>query len=284
MALALKPALPQECGPRIWYLCPMDDHKSNKRKTPPPPKRVVLFVTCLVDQFSPNVGESVVDILEGLGIEVVFPDAQTCCGQPAFNSGYRDHARPVAARFLDIFAGEDIIVTPSGSCAAMVRNFYPELFHGDEEMLRRARATADRVWELTEFLVDVLGRTDLGGRHAGKVTYHKCCHLMRELRVDSQPVKLLEAVAGLGIKPLNRAEVCCGFGGAFSVKMSDISSAMLNEKLDNIVATGAGTVIAGDTGCIMHMQGGLRRRRSDVQVVHIAQFLAKSTERKGADN
>ncbi len=254
----------------------MSEHKT-KRVPPAAPKRVMLFVTCLVDQLSPDVGESVVDVLENLGIEVVVPESQTCCGQPAFNSGFRGQARPVAERFLEVFSGDEIIVTPSGSCAAMVRNFYPELFRDDPVLLERARKTADRVWEFTEFIVDVLNVTDLGGRLEKVVTYHKCCHLLRELGVDAQPEALLKGVRGLDIRPLERADVCCGFGGMFSVKMSDISTAMLDEKLMNISKTGAEVVVAGDTGCIVHMNGALRRRPGNVRVVHIAELLKSAT-------
>ena len=238
------------------------------------PRRVNLFVTCLVDQFMPYVGMSVVNILEAQGIEVHFPPDQTCCGQPAFNSGFRNDARPVASRFLDIFEVTDgPIVCPSGSCAAMVRNFYPDLFRDHPDELARAEKLAHRVYEVTEFIVDVLGVEDLEVRKDIDATYHRCCHLLRELHVDEQPTALLENVDGLDLKPMERDEVCCGFGGAFSVKMPDVSTAMLDEKLDNVVATGASTLIAGDTGCIMHMQGGLRRRGSHVQVVHIAELL-----------
>ena len=242
------------------------------------PQRVNLFVTCLVDQFMPNVGMSVVNILESRGIEVHFPSDQTCCGQPAFNSGFRNDARPVASRFLDIFeATEGPIVCPSGSCVAMVRNFYPDLFRGHPNELARARNLSKRIFEFTEFIVDVLGIEDLDVRKDTDATYHRCCHLLRELHIDRQPSSLLDNVDGLDLKPMERDEVCCGFGGAFSVKMSDVSTAMLNEKLDNVQATGSTTLIAGDTGCIMHMQGGLRRRGSNVQVVHIAEMLdAKS--------
>ena len=246
----------------------------NRENTSELPRRVNLFVTCLVDQFMPNVGMSVVNILEARGIEVHFPPDQTCCGQPAFNSGFRSDARPVAARFLDIFEATDgPIVCPSGSCAAMVRNFYPDLFRDHPEELARAAKIAPRVYEVTEFIVDVLGIEDLEVRKDIDATYHRCCHLLRELHVDQQPMALLDNVGGLDLKPMVRDEVCCGFGGAFSVKMSDISTAMLDEKLDNVLATGVSTLIAGDTGCIMHMQGGLRRRGSDVQVVHIAELL-----------
>ena len=238
------------------------------------PRRVNLFVTCLVDQFLPNVGMSVVNILESQGIDVHFPPDQTCCGQPAFNSGFRNEARPVASRFLDIFEATDgPIVCPSGSCVAMVRNFYEDLFRGNPGELARAERLSGRIFEFTEFIVDVLGIENLDVRKETDATYHRCCHLLRELHVDDQPKALLNNVDGLVLKPMERDEVCCGFGGAFSVKMSDVSTAMLNEKLDNVVATGASPLIAGDTGCIMHMQGGLRRRGSNVQVVHIAELL-----------
>lgn len=247
----------------------MDDRNANEF-----PSKVNLFVTCLVDQFAPNVGMSVVNILESRGIEVLFPPDQTCCGQPAFNSGFRNDARPVAARFLDIFEEtEGPIVCPSGSCVAMVRNFYQDLFREYPNDLARAERLSERIYEFTEFVVEVLGIQDLKVDTDIDATYHRCCHLLRELHIDEQPTSLLENVDGLTLKPMERDEVCCGFGGAFSVKMSDVSTAMLNEKLDNVVATGASTLIAGDTGCIMHMQGGLRRRGEDVQVVHIAELL-----------
>ncbi len=243
-----------------------------------PPRRVSLFSTCLVDQFYPEIGESVVNVLERLGVEVDFPEGQTCCGQPAFNSGYLPDARAVARRFLEVFEGDQPIVVPSGSCCAMVRNFYPELFHGEREMLDRAAQVGARLYEFSEFLVDVLGRPDAGGRLDCSAVYHKCCHLLREIGVDEQPKALLEGIAGMDLRPLERAEVCCGFGGTFSIKMPDISTAMLDEKLDNVEASGAGALIAGDAGCIMHMAGGLRRRGSGIRVAHLAQVLDESVE------
>lgn len=244
-----------------------------------PPVSVSLFATCLVDQFAPEVGEAVVSVLESQGVRVDFPTDQTCCGQPAFNSGFRTDARDVATRFVELFEHtEGDIICPSGSCAAMVRNYYPVLFRDDAELRARAEAVARRVYEFTEYLVDVLGIEATESSFVATATYHQCCHLLRELHVDEQPKRLLSGVPGLQITELNRADVCCGFGGAFSVKMSDISTAMLEEKLDNIESTGARTVIAGDTGCIMHMQGGLRRKGSDVQVVHIAEVLAGSVK------
>ena len=243
------------------------------------PRRINLFVTCLVDQFMPNIGVSVVNILESRGIEVYFPPDQTCCGQPAFNSGFRNEARPVASRFLDIFeSNEDPIVCPSGSCVAMLRKFYKDLFRGYPEELERAQRLSERVYEFTEFIVDVLGIEDLEVRKEIRATYHRCCHLLRELHIDYQPQTLLKNVEGLELRTMVRDEVCCGFGGAFSVKMSDVSTAMLDEKMDNVLATGASMLIAGDTGCIMHIQGGLRRRGQDVQVVHIAELLDAGSE------
>lgn len=267
----------------------------------PHPTSAKLFVTCLVDQFRPQVGDAVVKVLDSEGVGIDVPREQTCCGQPAFNSGYRKEARKVASRFLDIFDDPDDdgtpIVSPSGSCAAMVRNYYPVLFRDDPAELERAKRVADRLWEFSEFLADGLGlpekatseATATPGQRQGipefsdtvaagmpTATYHRVCHSLRELGIDRQPNELLEAVNNLELKPLERSEVCCGFGGAFSVKMPDISTAMLDEKLDNIEATGASTLIAGDTGCIMHMEGGLRRRGSDIQVIHIAELLAES--------
>ncbi len=248
--------------------------------TQPRPERVTLFATCMVDQLAPGVGESTIEVLEYLGLEVDFLSDQTCCAQPAFNSGFRSEAFPVAKRFVELFEQvEGPIVVPSGSCAAMVRNYYRDLFRDDPDLVERAARVGDRLYEFTEFIDRYFGNDAISGRLSDTATYHKCCHLIRELGVDRPPLELLENVDGLEMTPLERADVCCGFGGAFSVKMPDISSAILNEKLDNIEATGANNVIAADTGCIYQMQGGLRRRGSKVQVVHIAEILAKSISR-----
>ena len=241
------------------------------------PERVTLFASCMVDQIAPTVGESTVDVLEHLGIAVDFLDDQTCCGQPAFNSGFRSESLPVATRFIELF--EQVtgpIVVPSGSCAAMVRNFYADLFRGDEKMTIRARRLGERLYELSEFITRFFGTDAIKGTLADTATYHKCCHLLREIGVDEEPMKILSNVEGLQMTPLERADVCCGFGGAFSVKMPDISSAILDEKLDNIETNGSNMVIAADIGCVYQMQGGLRRRGSAVQVVHIAEVLAQS--------
>lgn len=268
----------------------MSDHQQRNR-IEPRPELATFFVTCLVDHFRPAVGEAVVDVLEDRGVTVDVPREQTCCGQPAFNSGFRKEARTVASRFLDVFdqpeSMEAPIVTPSGSCAAMVRNFYPVLFRDDPAELERAKRVADRLWEFSEFLVDGLGDEDEShapldsGEEPVSTTYHRCCHALRELGLDHQPEALLDSVNGIELKPLDRSEVCCGFGGSFSVKMADISTAMLDEKLDNVERASAAQLVAGDTGCIMHMEGGLRRRGSDIRVLHIAELLAQSIQKKG---
>lgn len=271
--------------------------QSTRNRIEPRPTSATFFVTCLVDQFKPQVGDAVVEVLQSEGIGTDVPRDQTCCGQPAFNSGFRKEARAVAARFLDVFddatGDSGPIISPSGSCAAMVRNYYPVLFRDDPAQLERVKRVADRLWEFTEFLADGLGLpessragSDSKGRSdknqsadPATLTYHRCCHSLRELGIDRQPTELLDALSEVEIRPLERSEVCCGFGGAFSVKMPDISTAMLDEKLDNVEATGASRLIAGDTGCIMHMEGGLRRRGSEVQVLHIAELLAENARK-----
>jgi L-lactate dehydrogenase complex protein LldE len=227
-------------------------------------------------------------VLERAGVEVVVPRAQTCCGQPAFNSGFRKEARSVAKRFLEVFdhgpgdeTGTNPIVVPSGSCGAMVRNFYPELFHDDPATQARARATGRRVFEFSEFIVDRLGVTDLGAELPNKLkvsaVYHQCCHLLRELHVDRQPKALLEQVRGLELRRLERPEVCCGFGGTFAIKLPEISTALMDEKLRNVAASGAEMLIAGDSGCLMHMDGGMRRRGMKVRALHYAEVLDMAT-------
>lgn len=247
------------------------------------PKKVTLFVTCLVDQFYPSVGEAVANVLGRLRVEVEVPAKQTCCGQPAFNSGYRSDARAVARRFLEIFEGEGPIVVPSGSCGAMVRNFYRELFHDDAELLEQAEKVGRRVREFSEFVVDDLDVTSLDAELQGSAVYHECCHLLRELRIDRQPKALLAAIRGLEVRRLEKAEVCCGFGGTFAVKMADISAAMMNEKLDNVTASGAEYLIASDAGCLMHLGGGITRRGLKVKPIHIAEVLDLATARKAAN-
>jgi len=226
-----------------------------------------------VDQLFPQVGESTVRVLRRLGVEVDFPRDQTCCGQPAFNTGFHREARSLAKRFLKIFRRSEYIVVPSGSCGAMVRVFYPELFHGDPELRSEFEDLASRVYEFSEFLVKVLGVTDVGASYPCRVTYHDSCHLRRELGIISEPRRLIEGVRGAELVEMEQAEVCCGFGGSFSVKYPDISGAMLQDKLRNIEKSKAEVLVASDAGCLMHMAGGLERQGVRVKAMHLAQLL-----------
>jgi L-lactate dehydrogenase complex protein LldE len=237
-------------------------------------KTVQLFVTCLVDQFFPDVGFAVVEILERLGVTVEFPKAQTCCGQPAFNSGFWEDARAMARYTIDVLSQSNApIVVPSGSCADMIIHHYAEILAGDPTYAAKAEAVEQRTYEFTQFLVDVLGVTDLEARATGCLTYHASCHGLRGLDIKAQPQELLKRVSGAEQKELPGAEECCGFGGLFAVKMSDISGAILQRKLDNIEATGADTVVGTDISCLMHISGGLHRRGSKVRVKHLAEVL-----------
>ena len=230
--------------------------------------RVALFVTCLADTLFPEVGKATVTVLERLGIEVVFPAEQTCCGQMHANTGYPDEAILLARRFVEIFEPFDAVVTPSGSCAAQVRAHVPGLLGGDDG------GVPARTWELSQFLTGVMGVVDVGSTYEGTVAYHPTCHSLRLLRVGDAPLRLLGAVPGVELLDLPDAEECCGFGGTFAVKNADVSSAMLDEKLAAIVASGADTVCACDSSCLMHIGGGLRRRDLGVRPLHLAEILA----------
>ena len=238
-----------------------------------------LFVTCVIDQFYPEVGESTVRVLRRLGVELDFPSGQTCCGQPAFNSGFWSEARPLARRFLKLFRDSGYVVTPSGSCAAMVKVFYRELLHDEPELLKEVDRVGPRVYELSEFIVDVLGVSDFSELAASptgparKVTYHEACHLRRELGITTQPRRLIKSVPGVELAEMEQAEVCCGFGGTFAVKYADISGAMLQDKIDHIKKSGAGAVIACDSTCLMQIGGGLEKQNVDVRPLHLAQLL-----------
>ncbi len=239
---------------------------------------VQLFITCLIDTFQPQIGEAVVKTLARCGVKVEFPTDQTCCGQPAFNAGMRAEARQTAMHTIRVFENTSgPIVIPSGSCTAMIRHGYPELFADDPQWLPRAQAVAQRAFEYTEFLVDHLGCTDLGAHFTGAITYHPSCHLLRGLGVDRQPRALLAQVRGATLVKLPHGEECCGFGGIFSVKHPEISSEMLHRKIDNLQETGAPTVVVCDTGCLLHIHGGLTRRGSTQSVIHIAELLANVT-------
>lgn len=238
--------------------------------------RVSLFITCLVDQFFPEVGMSVVSVLRKLGVEVDFPAAQTCCGQPAFNSGFTTEARELAKRFIAIFEKSEYIVAPSGSCTSMVRVFYPDLFKDEPEWQRRAESVASRTYELTEFLVNVLRVEDVGAGFEGKVALHQSCHLLRELNVRSEPSRLLKAIKGIELVQLERSDSCCGFGGLFAIKYPHISGSILQDKLDCIKKSGSDVVVACDVGCLMHIGGGLSRQGETTRTMHIAEMLVKT--------
>jgi L-lactate dehydrogenase complex protein LldE len=237
--------------------------------------KVSLMVTCLGDALFPEVGVATVQVLRRLGVEVDFPAAQTCCGQPQFNSGYHDQARELARHTIQTFSASPLIVTPSGSCAAMVKLEYPELLHADPIWHERASNLAERVHELSDFLVNVLGVEDVGARYPGKVTYHMACHL-RGLKILTEPERLLRQVRALEYLPLERADECCGFGGSFSVRFPGISGAMVRDKVGFIQATGADAVVATDAGCLMNIAGCLRRRGSKIRTLHLAQVLAST--------
>lgn len=238
------------------------------------PARVSLFVTCLVDQLFPSVGLAMTEVLERLGYEVDFPEAQTCCGQPAFNTGYRGEARQVGRHFLEVFRGSEYIVCPSGSCTSMVRHHYAEIFHKDAQSLAAARELAPRVFEFSEFLIQVAGREDVGARFDGVVTYHDACHALRELHLREEPRRLLRAVRGLELREMDIAEECCGFGGTFSVKFADVSASMLGAKIESIRRTGAEAVVSADASCLMQIRGGLSRAGLPIRALHLAEVLA----------
>ncbi len=240
-----------------------------------------LFVTCLVDQFYPEVGESAVKVLRRLGVEVDFPKGQTCCGQPAFNSGFQRQAKAQALRILDLFQDSEYVVIPSGSCGAMLKVFYPGLFQDDPALEERARALAERTYELSQFLVHVVGTTEIGAESDGMVTYHASCHLLRELNVQDEPRSLIRGVKGVRLAEMENAEECCGFGGVFSVKYPGLSAAILEKKLQSIQATGANVLVACDAGCLMHIAGAMSRRGMKVEPMHLAQLLAKVGDRGG---
>lgn len=242
----------------------------------PPSIRASLFVTCIIDQLYPEVGVSVVRTLRRCGVDVDFPEGQTCCGQPLYNSGFTLDAKKLATRTLDALDGSEYVVVPSGSCGAMLRVFYEDLFADDPVMLKRAEALRDRVYEFTEFLTDVLALdAPPGDANAANrtVTYHPSCHLLREMRVTDGPQTLLSNAAGVDLVDLPEADQCCGFGGTFAVKYPHISEEMLADKLASIERSGADTVTACDMGCLMHIGGAISRRELPISVRHVAQIL-----------
>jgi len=232
------------------------------------------MITCLGDMFFPEVGVAMVTLLRRLGVTVEFPQGQTCCGMPLVNSGYHDDAAIVAARTVGLFAGAEHVVVPSGSCAWMVKTEYPGLLKHDPALKSAAEALAKKTYELSQFLVDVLGVTDVESSFRGKVTYHDSCHLLRGLGESRAPRTLLKGVKGCELVELPGSDECCGFGGSFSVRLPEVSTAVLDKKLANAEGTGVDCLVACDAGCLMQMGGGLTRRGSRVRAMHLAQILA----------
>jgi L-lactate dehydrogenase complex protein LldE len=246
------------------------------------PVKVALFVTCLVDGLTPQVGKSTVLLLERLGIDVEVPLQQTCCGQMHVNTGYPALAMPLVKNHVSTFEGYDAIVVPSGSCTASIRHQHADIARqaGDEKLAVRAEGVAEKTYELSEFLVDVLGKTDVGAFFPHRVTYHPTCHSMRLLRVGDRPLQLLREVGGIDLVTLPDADQCCGFGGTFAVKNSRVSAAMLADKAAAVVTTSATVCTAGDSSCLMHIGGGLSRMKTGIGTMHLAEILASTDGRE----
>ncbi|MDX6256496.1 MAG: L-lactate dehydrogenase complex protein LldE [Frankiales bacterium] len=240
--------------------------------------RIALFATCLVDTLFPDVGRATVTLLERLGHEVDFPSGQTCCGQMHVNTGYQPEALPLVRRYVETFEPYEVVVAPSGSCVGSIRHQHAMVArkYGDEGLALRAEAVAARTYELSELLVDVLGVEDVGATYPHRVTYHPTCHSLRMIRVADKPVRLLRQVRGIDLVELPSADVCCGFGGTFAVKNADVSTAMLADKMANVLSTGAEICAAGDSSCLMQIGGGLSRLSTGVRTVHLAEILAST--------
>ncbi len=249
------------------------------------PMRVAVMVTCINDTLFPDTGKAVVRLLRRLGVDVDFPVGQTCCGQPMVNTGYLDEAVPLVRNHVEAFAGYDAVVTPSGSCAGSVRHQHRLVAQrsGDDALADAVAAVSPRTYELSEFLVDVLGVVDVGAYFPHRVTYHPTCHSLRMLHVGDRPTRLLQAVRGLRLEPLPAAEECCGFGGTFAVKNADVSVAMGADKARHVRDTGAEVLVAGDNSCLMHIGGVLSRQRSGMRVMHLAEVLASTEESPASD-
>lgn len=236
--------------------------------------RVSLFITCLADMFFPNTGEAVVRLLKRHGAQVDFPPEQTCCGQPAYNGGFHGEARQMARQWLKAFRNAEYVVTPSGSCAAMVRQYYPEL-------LPEAKEIAARTYEFSQFMVDVLKVEDVGAEFKARATFHQSCHMSRELGVIHQPLTLLKHVKGLELIDLPRQELCCGFGGSFSVKMPEISEAMVTDKVAAVASTHADILVGADSSCIMNIAGRISREGRPIRAMHLAELLWEGVKHRG---
>ena len=243
--------------------------------------RASLFVPCYVDTLYPEAAIAMVHVLERLGVELDFPEGQTCCGQMHVNSGYQAEVRPLVRRFVDVFADAETIVAPSASCVATVRHFYPRMAErsGDPGLIDAVAAVVPRVREFSEYLIDDLEADDVGAYFPHAVAYHPACHALRLLGIGDRPERLLRAVGGLRLTPMPRAESCCGFGGTFAVKNAEVSAAMLADKVADVIHAGVEVVVAADESCLMHIGGGLSRQRAGVRTVHLAEVLASTQDR-----
>jgi len=239
-------------------------------------KDVSLFIPCTVDLFLPHIGEATVSLLRRAGVNPIYHEEQTCCGQPAINAGYVKEAIKAAKHFIGIFEKDEVIVSPSGSCVVMVKDHYPELLAGEPEWRRRAETLATRIFELSQYLVDVLKVEDVGAAFEGKVAYHESCHILRGLGVSAQPKKLISAVKGTQLVPLNAADSCCGFGGEFANSYPDISESMVKEKVENYLVSGADLLLLCEPGCLLNIGGYLSRNHPGKKAMHLASFLANN--------
>jgi len=244
---------------------------------------VSLFIPCTVDLLLPSIGEATVSLLRRLGVNPIYREDQTCCGQPVFNSGYRSEAKRMAKHFIEVFGEDEVVVSPSGSCVCMVKHKYQELLCDEQEWFRRAEELSPRIYELSQYIVDVLGIEDVGASFAGKVTYHECCHCLRGLGVSEQPKRLIRAVEGAELVPLNAAETCCGFGGEFANDYPEISEAMVMEKVANYMDSGADLLVLCEIGCLLNIGGYISRNHPEKEVMHIASFLAGCATKGGKD-
>lgn len=243
-------------------------------------KEVSLFIPCLVDLFLPRIGEATASLLRRAGVNPVYRRGQTCCGQPAMNAGYRKEAKKAAKHFIELFGNDEVIVSPSGSCVWMVKHHYPELLGDEPEWFRRAAELAPRVYELSQYLVDVLDLTDTGAAFKGTVAYHESCHVLRGLGVSAQPQKLISAVKGATLVPMQQADCCCGFGGEFAFRYPDISESMVRDKVQDYLDSGADLLILCEPGCLLNIGGYLSRHHPEKKAMHLASFLAQAEGEK----
>ncbi len=237
-------------------------------------KKASLFIPCIVDLFLPEIGEATVQVLRRLGVDPLYHEAQTCCGQPAMNAGYRDQAKKAAKHFIDVFGDDDVIVSPSGSCVCMVKRHYPQLLRDEPVWLRRAEELSERIYELTQYIVDILGVEDVDASFKGKVTYHESCHILRGLGVSDQPKRLIRKTDGALFVPLPLADMCCGFGGEFANNYNYISEEMVKEKVASYLESGADLLVLCEPGCLLNIGGYLSRNHPEKKALHIASFLA----------